>query len=338
MQRRRPCTGPWGRPSKSCTRTGWRSITRSWRTTSPRARCGRRPWHIAGRRGEGHGAVGLPRGGGVLRAGARCPATSARGRDTCEQAIDLRLATCAMCSLPLWRLWAYFDLPARGREPRRSLDDHHRLGRISAYLCSYFQPWATHDHAIAAGQRALALATASGDVFAHDAWRRSLGSLLHSPWVNYRQAIDCLAATMELLTGHGATSALAEPACPLCSPVPILPGVWPRWALRRGQAHGEEALRIAEAVDHPASLMLCVLGLGFALPPPRGPARRASPLLERGLRSVRRRHPVLSSPGSLRPLGAAYALAGRVAEALPLLAQARGADHCHATMIHYQTL
>jgi hypothetical protein len=42
------------------------------------------------------------------------------------------------------------------------LGDDLRLGRIAAYLCNSFSAKDEHDHAIAAGQRAHALATARG--------------------------------------------------------------------------------------------------------------------------------------------------------------------------------
>jgi tetratricopeptide (TPR) repeat protein len=44
------------------------------------------------------------------------------------------------------------------------LDDPRRLGRVSLLLCNYFYIMGAHDQALAARQRALALATASGEV------------------------------------------------------------------------------------------------------------------------------------------------------------------------------
>ena len=53
-------------------------------------------------------------------------------------------------------------------------------------------------------------------------------------------------------------------------------------AFPEGIAHGEEAVRIAEAVDHPNSLIHAYLGVGFLSLRQRDLAR-AIPVLERGL-------------------------------------------------------
>jgi tetratricopeptide (TPR) repeat protein len=83
-------------------------------------------------------------------------------------------------------------------------------------------------------------------------------------------------------------------------------------------ARGEESLRIAEAVDHPASLIQARRGIGQVYLH-KGEWHQAIPWLERGLKVCRdwdipRLLYLVSST-----LGYAYVLAGRVSEALPLL-------------------
>src|SRR5262249_44334777 len=88
-----------------------------------------------------------------------------------------------------------------------------------------------------------------------------------------------------------------------------------------GLARGEEGLRIAETVDHPASRMTAYAGVGY-LSLRKGDVRQAISLLERGLGLCQEWQIAGWSPWITASLGAAYALVGRLAEALPLLEQA----------------
>ena len=93
-------------------------------------------------------------------------------------------------------------------------------------------------------------------------------------------------------------------------------------AFAEGRGHGAHALRLAETVDHPYTCVMVAMNVG-QLYLRQGALRQAISVLERG----RTLCEVLALPVPLRGcsarLGAAYALAGRVPEALPLLAQAR---------------
>jgi tetratricopeptide (TPR) repeat protein len=97
-------------------------------------------------------------------------------------------------------------------------------------------------------------------------------------------------------------------------------------AFREGGAYGEEAVRIAEAVNHPISLILAYLGVGFFALRQRD-LFRAIPVLERGLELCRVWNSRVWFPEAAATLGWAYACTGRVTEAVPLLEQAeqRGA-------------
>jgi tetratricopeptide (TPR) repeat protein len=81
--------------------------------------------------------------------------------DTLEQAIDLR---CELRNvlIPLGEQTRIFDYLREAEVLAERLSDNQRLGRIANYLCIYFSNMGAHDRAIAAGQRALALATTSG--------------------------------------------------------------------------------------------------------------------------------------------------------------------------------
>ena len=84
---------------------------------------------------------------------------------------------------------------------------------------------------------------------------------------------------------------------------------------------GDEGLRIAEAVAHPASLIYASWGIGL-LSLRQGDLPRALPQLERAMGLCQEADlPVLFS-WVAATMGAAYTLGGRIADAVPLLTQA----------------
>jgi tetratricopeptide (TPR) repeat protein len=88
-----------------------------------------------------------------------------------------------------------------------------------------------------------------------------------------------------------------------------------------GRALGEAGQRIAEAVDHPGSLMRAYWGIGL-LSLRQGDLPRALPRLERSVDLCQQADLPVYFPWIAAPLGAAYTLSGRVADAMPLLTQA----------------
>jgi tetratricopeptide (TPR) repeat protein len=110
-------------------------------------------------------------------------------------------------------------------------------------------------------------------------------------------------------------------------------------AFDEGAAQGAEAVQLAEAVDHPFSLTQAYFALG-SLYLRKGDLSQAIPVLERGLERCRAAN-ILTWLPAAAALGYAYTLAGRVAEALPLLQQAaaqdtsRGISAAHARRVTY---
>jgi tetratricopeptide (TPR) repeat protein len=89
-------------------------------------------------------------------------------------------------------------------------------------------------------------------------------------------------------------------------------------AFAEGQARGEDAIRLAEAAEHPYSLAYTCGAVGhFYLR--HGTLPQAIRMLERGLTLGNAMHLPMVSRICTARLGAAYALAGRVSEALPRL-------------------
>ena len=100
-----------------------------------------------------------------------------------------------------------------------------------------------------------------------------------------------------------------------------------------GRALGEAGVRIAESADHPASLMLALWGIGL-LCLRQGDVSRALPQLERAVGLCQAADLLRWFPWMAAALGAAYTLAGRVADAVPLLTQALEQATATATVIH----
>ena len=178
-----------------------------------------------------------------------------------------------------------------------------------------------HDQAMAAAQRALTLAKASGDVV-----QQALASLrLGRAYVgqdDYRRAVDYLAPAVAFFDGARGLRQLGFPNLPS-----VNSRVWLAWChaelgtFAEGKTLGDEGLRIAETVAHPGSLMVACHGLGL-LTLRQGDLSRALSLLERAMAICHEADLPAYFPQIAPVLGAAYTLAGRVAEAVPLLTQA----------------
>ena len=193
-----------------------------------------------------------------------------------------------------------------------------------------------YDQAIAAAQRALALATASGDVGLHALANQSLG-LAYQAQGEYRRAIDCLGQTVASLEGTRRHERFGRVFLPA-----VLSRAYLAWChaelgtFAEGRARGDEGLRIAEEVDHPGSLMYAYHGIGL-LALRQGDLPRVLPRLERAMSLCQDADLPLSFPWIAAALGAAYALAGRVADAVPLLTQAMEQAIAMETVV-YQAL
>src|SRR5215471_3259502 len=84
-------------------------------------------------------------------------------RDTREQAIDLRLSL-RTALRPLGEFGRILAYLREAETLATALDDPRRLGWVLVFLSGHFYQRGAHDQAVMASERALALATASGDV------------------------------------------------------------------------------------------------------------------------------------------------------------------------------
>jgi class 3 adenylate cyclase/tetratricopeptide (TPR) repeat protein len=252
-----------------------------------------------------------------LEAVTRLPQT----RATLEQAVDLRLAlrTALQASGDLGRILTCLR---EAEALAQTLgDDPRRLGRVSHFLSNHLYHIGAYDQAIATGQRTLALATVSGDVALHVLANNNLGRAYHSQG-NYGRAIACFGQTVASLDGARRRERFGQI---------FLPAVGSRgWlavchaelgTFAAGQALGDEGLQMAEALAHPASIMLASKGIGL-LALRQGDLPRALPLLERAMGICQDADLLFWCPWVAAVLGAAYTLGGRVTDAVPLLTQA----------------
>jgi tetratricopeptide (TPR) repeat protein len=240
-------------------------------------------------------------------------------RDTLEQAIDLR-GDLRNAFLPLSEYARMLDHLHAAESLAERLGDSQRLGRIACYLCNALSVIGEHDSAMAAGQRALALATTSGAFDIQVMAQTHLG-IAYSTVGDFRQALDISRQAMMSLTGelryaHFGQVALAA----------VVSRGHITWSLAElgdfaeGNGVGEEAVRIAEEAEEPFSLAIALTWVGL-LSRRQGALHRAIPLLERGL-ALSQTADFPESFSVIAPiLGATFAFAGHIAQALPLLDQ-----------------
>jgi class 3 adenylate cyclase/tetratricopeptide (TPR) repeat protein len=241
-------------------------------------------------------------------------------RDTREQAIDLRLAL-RSALFPSDDSERILTLLREAEALAEALDDPHRLGQVSGFLSFHFRLMGVHDQAIAAAQRALALATASGDAVLHALANYHLGQPYQAQG-DYRRAIDCYKQTVESLEGARRRERFGLVSLPAVISRACLAACHAALgSFAEGRAFGEEGLRIAEVVAHPASLMWAYYGIGLLFLR-QGDLSRALPLLEQAVGSCQETERPQIFPTVAAALGAAYTQAGRVADAVPLLTQA----------------
>jgi class 3 adenylate cyclase len=182
-------------------------------------------------------------------------------------------------------------------------------------------------------QGALELAAAGGDVVLHALAHQYLG-FAYQAQRDYRRAIDSFRQTVASLDGARRRERFGQlilPAVDSRAELALCDAELGRFA--EGLTVGEEALGIAEAVAHPASLIGAACGIGL-LAQRQGDLPRALPRLEQAVSLCQDVDlPVLFSRAAAA-LGAAYTLSGRVADAVPLLTHAMAQTAATEVVVH----
>ena len=241
------------------------------------------------------------------------------GRARHEQAIDIRfgLRNALNQRLEHDRVLTYLR---EAEELAQALGDQRRLGWGAAYMTDCIGATGDLPRAVEVGQRALALAGTLSDVALQVVTRLFLGQVYYNSG-DYPQAIDLLRQNVVALDGALLRERFSLPGLPSVRSRTMLSRCLAEvGAFSEGLAHNEDSLRIAEAVNHPPSLINACYIIGYVYLR-KGDVRQALPWLERSLEVCRVwDFPLLFSLAS-STLGYGYILAGRASDALPLLEQ-----------------
>jgi tetratricopeptide (TPR) repeat protein len=238
-------------------------------------------------------------------------------RQTLEQAIDLRFDLTTSL-FPLGEFERIFGCLREAEGLARTLDDRRRLGQLSVYMCQNLWMTGHPTESLAFGQASQAIAESLGDVPLQVTGNLYFGVACLGTG-DYRQAEDLLLKVLQLLEGVPSRERFGLAGFPAVMARCHLTWVFAdRGKFKEGIAHGQEGLRLAEALDHPYSLAYACWILAY-LQITRGELSHAVGLLERGLALSREWNLTYFSVMHTAGLGYAYALSGRIAEGIPLL-------------------
>jgi class 3 adenylate cyclase/tetratricopeptide (TPR) repeat protein len=246
-------------------------------------------------------------------------------RETVEQAIDLRL-NLRNGLLPLGEYDRVLEHLREAERLAEGLGDQQRLGWVSAHRSRYLAMMGDQHGAIESGRRALSIAVAIGDLALQVIANLFMSYAPHNLG-EYRQAIDLLTGTVAALDGNLVRERFG---------LAFLPSVVARTRLAyslaecgqfaEGIVTAEEGVRIAGTADRVSRIFACG-GLGY-LRLRKGDIHEAVRVLEESL-GTREIAELPFVHLIATPLGYAYALTGRVADGLRLLAQ--GVEQAAAT-------
>jgi tetratricopeptide (TPR) repeat protein len=238
-----------------------------------------------------------------------------------ERAVDLRLDL-RQSLFPLNELatvWRYLQ-EAEGLA--RTLDDPRRLGWVSAYMSGHHLHTGGHATEVRTlAQRVEAIAERLGDVPLQIAAQYYLAAAADLSG-DYRATERVCRNLMQSLHDQRTREGFG---------LATVPAVYARAALARvlaergvfdeGNAHGQEAIRIAEALDQPFSVVVGCLDLAY-LKSARGELSQAAGLVERAVAQCREWHITSHIPVAMAALGHVYAWSGRIEEGVSCLQQA----------------
>jgi class 3 adenylate cyclase/tetratricopeptide (TPR) repeat protein len=260
-------------------------------------------------------------------------------RDTLEQAIDIRFDIRNVLQ-PLGDRDRIADYLREAECVADRLGDGWRMGWVQSYLTDHFWMLGRFKDAVAASERALAIAEELVDLPLRIVTNLPLGLAYHTRG-DYRKAMEYFHCNVKLLESEHERERFG---------MFVLPSSFSRsfigWCFAElgdfaeGFSAGEEALRIAEAAEHPFSCGYAHLGLGV-ISLRQGDPRRALRSFERALAAGAFADSPVGFTYVAFHLGYALALVGRPDEGIPLLeqtakvAESRGFIARHALRLAY---
>ena len=240
-------------------------------------------------------------------------------RETTELTIDVRIDL-RNALQPLGD-WARMDDHLREAEMlARTLGDRHRLARIATFMVIQCLAPGNYDEAVRFGEEALDIARTIGDRSTEVLATRVLGQA-HATRGEFDVAAGLL-KRIAALEGNLRYERFGSPGIQSA-----VAGAWLAEVLSQlgrfdeAIGHAEDAVRIAEEGDHSYTLYRGLFDLGLAHLR-RGDFPRAARVLERCRDLWRTWQLVGVTPQVDAALGVAYAIPGRVDDALPLVAGA----------------
>ena len=244
-------------------------------------------------------------------------------REGLEQAIDLRFDL-RNSLFPLGEFERILGCLRDAESLARALEDPRRLGQMSVYMCHNLWMSGRPREALAFGQSAQAIAESLRDLPLQVTGNLYLGAACLRTG-DYRRAEDLLQKVLELLEGDRSRERFGQAGFPAVMARFFLDWVLAdRGKFKEGIAHGQEGIRLAEALDHPYSLAAMCSVLAY-LHISKGEFSHAVRLLERGVALSHEWNLAFHLAQNMGILGYANALSGRIAEGIPLLEHALGA-------------
>jgi predicted ATPase/class 3 adenylate cyclase len=244
-------------------------------------------------------------------------------RETLEQAIDVRFEL-RNALLPLAEFGRIEGYLREAETLARALDDQRRLGWVSANMSSYHMVTGGHATARTFAQRVEAIGDTLGDVPLQVAAQYNLALACYHLG-DYRGTEHHCRRLMQSLQGERTRERFGLPSFPaVLSRAYLARALAEQGVFDEGAAHGQEAIRLAEALDHPHSLVFACLLLAH-LNSIRGDLSQAARLLERAVAQCQDRNITIYTPIAMASLGHVYAWSGRLEEGISWLLQAMAA-------------
>ena len=251
----------------------------------------------------------------ALEALRRHPAS----RETTELTIDIRLEL-RNALLPLGERARIRDHLHEAEALARALGDQQRLARIATFMVIECLVAGDYEEAVRFGQEALGIARSLGYRSSEVVATTFLGQA-HAVRGEFGTAATLFERNVAL-EGDLRFERFGAPGIQWAVSGAWLADVFSQLGrFDEAIGHAEAAGQVAEAADHPFSLHLALFALG-RVHLGRGDLPRATRVLEQDLDLCRTRQLVVAIPLVAATLGAAFALAGRADDALPLVADA----------------
>jgi tetratricopeptide (TPR) repeat protein len=252
---------------------------------------------------------------GALAAIERLP----QSRAVMKQAFDLRFALRTSLS-PLGEFQRSLELLHEAEAIASTLNDQARLARVFTFKALYFWSIGQQDRAIDASEQALVAAEPVGEAAAQVLAKLFAGRARHARG-DYAQAVELMNWVISA-TDRDRGNFLGMANLPSVSA-----RAWLSWSLaERGEfrlalAHGDEAVYIAEAVDHVVSRIYAYMALGI-VHLRKDSFDLAIQNLERAYQMAERADLRMARTTVAGYLGRAYTLTDQVTKAIEILNQA----------------